>query len=107
MQVPYQDKDINEGNRAHELILQNIEFHLSRFGQDNTQPIEDTISDWINDGSIIFIWYQGYQHKAHLSNTNDKYYDQRSYPKNRRIPNERCPWRFNINSACTVCMKTW
>ena len=79
--LPYQDKEENKGTRRHALLFQNQEFRLSRFGQDKTKPIKGTLCDWFNDGSIIFIWYQGINCKACLSNANEKHYDQRSFPK--------------------------
>ena len=90
------------------LLFKDNEFIISHFnGKKKGDEIEGSLSDWMNEGSISFMWHKGLHYQSYLTKADERFYQSRSFPKLSPIPENICPWKCKINSACPVCQKTW
>ena len=66
------DEEGNEMVRRHALIFE-YELILKIFGEDNSCLVGVSMCDWINEGTITFIWHQSSHYQSHASNSNEKF----------------------------------
>ena len=91
----------------HALLFKDNEFNVTKFGSAKNSNVQGTSCDWVNDGSIIFVWHRGLHCQACVSKSNQKFCNERNHHAIRQVSSDVCPRKFKINSTCPVCMKTW
>ena len=69
--------------------------------------VKGVLHDWVNEGSISFIWHICLHYQACISKSNGKFYNKISHPTLYQVPSDIFLWNFKNNSICPVCTKTW
>ena len=101
------DNDVEKLKR-YGLLFKDNNFTISHFNRKiKDDEVEGSLSDWMNEGSISFVWHEGLHYQAYLTKADERFYQSRSYPKLSPVPEDICPWKYNVNSTCPVCQKTW
>ena len=95
------DEDINEMAKRRALIFED-DLILKRFGVEKSNPVEGSICDSINEGSVTFIWYQSNHYQAHVPKSDEKLYNERSFLALCQKPISLFLWEFKFNSTCQV-----
>lgn len=94
--------------KRHGLLFKDNNFAISHFnGKTKGDEVEGSLSDWMSEGSISFVWHEASRHQAYLTKADERFCQSRSYPKLSPVPEDICPWKCDANSACPVCQKTW
>lgn len=65
------------------------------------------IDEWLNDGSITFMWHKGLHYQACCSKTDRQFYSSRMYESLEEKYDWKSVWKHEINSTCPVCAKQW